>query len=404
MNSAANGMTGDGISMDRQGPLKGLRVVEMEGIGPPPFAAMLLSDMGAEVIRIARIADSGLGIDRPDELDLPARGRQSLAMDLKNPQAVECLLDLISSADGLIEGFRPGVMERLGLGPDICLGRNPRLIYGRLTGWGQDGPMALRAGHDVNYLAITGLLDMIGREGEPPTIPANFLADYAGGSLMMVIGMLAALLHAKSTGQGQIIDSAMVDGAALLATAMAGFRAAGMHDGPRGTNLLDGGLPQYSVYECADGKYLSIGALERKFQLILLAGLGLSDEDAPLQGAKEDRLRARRVIGQRIRQRSRDEWITHFEGKDACVAPVLTFEEAARHSHNRARGTFVEIDGVTQPAPAPRFSATPLAMPVPPERPGASGRAVLEAWGIDADRIKALVEAGAVLDGERPGK
>lgn len=393
--------------MDNRGPLTGLRIVEMEGIGPPPFAAMLLADMGAEVIRIMRPAPSGLGIERPAEFDLPARGRRSVAMDLKNPEAVECVLDLIARADGLIEGLRPGVMERLGLGPGPCLQRNPRLVYGRMTGWGQTGPLAERAGHDVNYLALTGLLEMIGREGQPPTIPLNLLADYAGGSLMLVIGMLAALLHARTTGQGQVIDAAMVDGAALLGTAMTGLRASGIHKGARGTNILDGGLPEYSVYECADGRYLSVGALEPKFRKILLDGLGLDEADAPLDGSSESRAKARAAIAERIRQHDRDEWVARFEGLDACVAPVLSMEEAPHHPHNVARGNHVEIGGIVQPGPAPRFSATPVPVPSPPEQPGAGGAAILADWGLPADRIEALVKSGAVNAGateEDPGR
>lgn len=358
--------------MDSRGPLTGLRIIEMEGIGPPPFAAMLLADMGAEVIRITRPDPSGLGIERPPEFELPARGRRSVAMDLKNPEAVACLLDLIARADGLIEGFRPGVMERLGLGPKPCLHRNPRLVYGRMTGWGQTGPLAPRAGHDVNYLALTGLLDMIGREGQPPTIPLNLLADYAGGSLMLVIGMLAALLHAKSTGQGQVIDAAMVDG----------------------------GLPEYSVYECADGRYLSVGALEPKFRRILLEGLGLDEAAAPLDGSPESRIKARAAIAGRIKQRDRDEWVARFEGLDACVAPVLSQDEAALHPHNAARENHVEIAGIVQPAPAPRFSVTHLPTPTPPEPPGASGKALLAAWGLSAERIEALLRSGAVIAGD----
>ncbi|SIS96974.1 CaiB/BaiF CoA transferase family protein [Paracoccus saliphilus] len=386
--------------MDSRGPLTGLRIIEMEGIGPAPFAAMLLADMGAEVIRITRPEASGLGIERPPEFELPARGRRSVAMDLKNPEAVACALDLIARADGLIEGFRPGVMEWLGLGPEPCLDRNPRLVYGRMTGWGQTGPLAPRAGHDVNYLALTGLLDMIGREGQPPTIPLNLLADYAGGSLMLVIGMLAALLHAKEAGQGQVIDAAMVDGAALLGTAMTGLRASGIHKGERGTNILDGGLPEYSVYECADGRYLSVGALEPKFRKILLEGLGLDEADAPRDGSPESRIKARAAIAGRIRQHDRDEWVARFEGLDACVAPVLSQEEAALHPHNAARENHVEIAGIVQPAPAPRFSATPAPTPSPPERPGASGEAVLAEWGLSAERIEALLQSGAVIAGD----
>lgn len=380
-----------------EGPLRGIRIVEMAGIGPAPFAAMILADMGAEVIRIDRPTPSGNGIARAPRFDLVARGRRTVTLDLKHPEGVACALDLIAAADGLVEGFRPGVMERLGLGPDACRARNPRLVYGRLTGWGQDGPLAHAAGHDLNYLALTGVLDMIGREGQPPVPPLNLVADYAGGSLMLVAGLLAALLDAQRSGQGQVVDAAMVDGVALLATAMTGLRAAGLHDGPRGTNILDGGAPYYDVYACADGKFLSVAPIERKFREIFLRGLGFDPADFPDMDDRAMWPEARRLIAARLAQRSRDEWCAVFDGQDACVAPVLSLAEAPDHPHNAARRTHVRIDGIMQPAPAPRFGRTQVPLPAAPEDdPGTDGATILRDWGIDPDRIGTLIENGAL--------
>lgn len=378
------------------GPLAGLRVIEMAGIGPGPFCAMLLSDLGAEVIRIDRITPSGLGIARPPHFDLAARGRRSVALDLRRPEAVACVLDLVAQADALMEGFRPGVMERLGLGPEVCLGRRPQLVYGRLTGWGQNGPLAPRAGHDLNYLALSGVLDAIGRAGQAPVPPLNLIADYAGGSLMLALGILAALLHVRGGGAGQVIDAAMTDGVALLATALTGLQAAGIHAGPRGTNLLDGGAPHNDVYRCADGRYLAVAPIEAKFRDVLLRGLGLDPADFPDLADPAHWPAARAILAARLAQRPRDEWCAHFAGQDACIAPVLTLAEAAGHPHNRARGTHIEIAGITQPAPAPRFGATPCAPPAPPEPRGASGAAVLRDWGIDAARIAKMARAGVL--------
>ena len=380
-----------------EGPLRGIRIVEMAGIGPAPFAAMILADMGAEVIRIDRPTPSGNGIVRAPRFDLVARGRRTVTLDLKHPEGVACALDLIAASDGLVEGFRPGVMERLGLGPDACRARNPRLVYGRLTGWGQDGPLAHAAGHDLNYLALTGVLDMIGREGQPPVPPLNLVADYAGGSLMLVAGLLAALLDAQRSGQGQVVDAAMVDGVALLATAMTGLRAAGLHDGPRGTNILDGGAPYYDVYACADGKFLSVAPIERKFREIFLRGLGFDPADFPDMDDRAMWPEARRLIAARLAQRSRDEWCAVFDGQDACVAPVLSLAEAPDHPHNAARRTHVRIDGIMQPAPAPRFGRTQVPLPAAPEDdPGTDGATILRDWGIDPDRIGTLIENGAL--------
>lgn len=384
--------------MAKSGPLDGIRIVEMAGIGPAPFAAMILADLGAEVIRIDRPSPSGNGILRPPRFDVVNRGRPSVALDLKQPDAVACALDLIARADGLIEGFRPGVMERLGLGPDPCLARNPRLVYGRLTGWGQDGPLASAAGHDLNYLALTGALDMIGRAGQPPTPPLNFVADYAGGSLMLAIGMLAAMLHARRTGTGQVIDAAMIDGVTLLCSAMTGMHAAGQHNGPRGTNILDGGAPFYDVYPCADGKYLSVAPIEPKFRRIFLRGIGVDPADVPDMDDPATWPQARCLIAARLAERTQDEWCAVFAGQDACVAPVLSLAEAPVHPHNAARGSLADIGGLPQPAPAPRFSATPAPLPRPPEEaPGADGAAVLRAWGIASARVAGLIATGALV-------
>lgn len=383
--------------MAEGGPLRGTRIVEMVGIGPAPFAAMIFADLGAEVIRIDRPTPSGNGIPRPPRFDLVARGRKAVTLDLKQPEAVTCALDLVAAADGLIEGFRPGVMERLGLGPEPCLIRNPRLVYGRLTGWGQNGPLAHTAGHDLNYLALTGILDMIGPEGERPVPPLNLVADYAGGSLMLVAGMLAALLHAQRTGEGQVIDAAMVDGVALLGTAMAGLHASGSHDGPRGTNLLDGGAPFYDVYPCADGRYLSVAPIEAKFRAIFLRGLGFDPASFPDMDDKASWPEARRLISARLAERPCDEWCALFEGQDACVAPVLSPHEAPDHPHNTARRIHAAIGGIVQPVPAPRFAGTPVPLPAAPEeKPGATGAAILKDWGIDAARVESLLETGAL--------
>lgn len=377
-----------------RGPLAGLRVVEMAGIGPVPFAAMLLADMGAEVIRIDRPEASGLGIERPSAYNFTARGRRSVAIDLKQQDGVGCALDLIGRADALIEGFRPGVMERLGLGPDLCLARNPRLVYGRVTGWGQDGPLARTAGHDLNYIALTGALDAIGRKGQPPTQPVNLLGDYAGGSLLLAFGIVCALLNARATGAGQVVDAAVVDGTSLLATPLLGLTAAGLWQQERGTNILDSGAPHYEVYACADGKFVSIAPIEAKFRKELLEGLGFNPATFPDVSDRANWEAARRLFAERLAQKTRAEWCGLFEGTDACLTPVLSFDEAIVHPHNVARNTYVEIAGIPQPAPAPRFSRTPAATPSPPEAPGESGEAVLADWGISAARIDDLARRG----------
>ena len=378
------------------GPLAGLKIVEMEGIGPAPLAAMLLADLGAEVVRVERMSGSGIGIARPRAFDFAVRGRTTLSVDLKDEAGAALALDLIAKADGLIEGFRPGVMERLGLGPKVCLERNPRLSYGRLTGWGQDGPLANTAGHDLNYLALTGVLDRLGRAGAAPTPPINLLGDYAGGSMLMAFGLLAAILSARTTGRGQVIDAAMVDGVSLLAVPLLGLIGAGIHDRARGENLLDTGAPHYDVYPCADGAELSVAAIEPKFRTLLLTGLGFDPSSFPDVDRRENWPEARRLIAERIVSRPRSHWVQVFEGTDACVAPVLTFEEARTHPHNLARGAHLEIDGKMQPAPGPRFSETQPGEPRGPTRGAEGADRTLAGWGIGPDRLEVLRRSGAL--------
>jgi alpha-methylacyl-CoA racemase len=356
---------------------------------------MLLADMGAEVLRLDRPTPGDAGISKPPRFDLTARGRRSAVIDLKHPQGVACALSLVERADILIEGFRPGTMERLGLGPERCLTRNPRLVYGRITGWGQDGPLASVAGHDLNYIALTGVLDAIGRAGAPPTPPLNLVGDYGGGSLFLAFGVVCALLEARKSGQGQVVDAAMVDGAAALMTAFFGLRAAGMHSAERGSNLLDSGAPFYDTYVCADGRYVAVASIEPKFREILFERLGLDpDEWRTLDQSHWPLMRA--VLAKKLSERTRDEWCALLEGTDACFAPVLSIDEAPDHPHNQARGTFIAIDGIVQPAPAPRFSRTVLGMPSPPEAAGASTESALGDWGIPTNRIAELRHAGAI--------
>lgn len=372
-----------------RGPLAGIHVVEFAGIGPGPMAAMMLAELGATVLRLERTTPSGLGVEKPYRFDLLTRGRPSLAIDLKHKEGEALALRLLDRADACIEGFRPGTMERLGLGPEIALGRNPRLVYGRMTGFGQKGPLSTAAGHDVNYIALTGALASIGPRCGKPVPPLNLVGDFGGGSLYLVVGMLAALLEAGSSGQGQVVDAAMTDGAAHLMTMFYGLHAAGLHGTTRGSNLLDGGSPIYQTYECADGLHVCVGAIEGKFRAELLRLLQIDGNvDDP---ALHDELK------QKFRTRSRDEWCALLEGTDACFTPVLSIAEAPDHPHNRARGTFIEIDGIVQPAPAPRFSRTRGRLPSPPEPPSAGGRDALAAWGVDDTAISALIRSGAVL-------
>ncbi|MGH6957166.1 MAG: CaiB/BaiF CoA transferase family protein [Caulobacteraceae bacterium] len=361
----------------RQGPLTGLKVVEFAGIGPGPFCGMLLSDLGADVVRIDRAGGRGGA-----KTDITSRGRRSVALDLKDPAAVETALRLMEKADAVFEGFRPGVMERLGLGPEVALKRNPKLVYGRMTGWGQFGPYAQAAGHDINYIAIAGALHAIG--AERPTPPLNLVGDFGGGALYLAFGLLAGVTHARATGQGQVIDCAMTDGAASLMAMFYGFSASGMWKDERRANMLDGGAPFYDAYECADGRWIALGSIEPQFYALLLEKAGLTDPafKAQMDRAAWPELKAK--LAAVIKTKSRDEWCAIMEATDVCFAPVLDLAEAPRHPHNVARRTFVEVEGVTQPAPAPRFSATPGAVQGPPPAIGAHTGAVLADWGIDA--------------------
>ncbi|MFI9628463.1 CaiB/BaiF CoA transferase family protein [Streptomyces sp. NPDC052042] len=364
------------------GPLTGVRVLELAGIGPGPFAAMLLADLGADVVRVDRPGGVGLGID--PAYDLTNRNKRSVVVDLKAEDGPGTVLDLAARADILIEGYRPGVAERLGIGPDAALARNPRLVYGRMTGWGQDGPLAERAGHDIAYIALTGTLSMIGNPGEPPTVPANLVGDYAGGSLYLVVGVLAALQYARTPGgRGQAVDAAIVDGAAHLTTMIHGMLAAGGWQDRRGSNLLDGGCPFYGTYETADGQYMAVGPLEQRFYDEFSGLLGI-DGEAPDRADITRWPELRTLVAERFKTRSRAEWAAVFAGTDACVAPVLSLREAPDHPHLAARSTFVEHGGLTQPAPAPRFSATPVAVRTGPARPGADTAAVAADWGVPA--------------------
>jgi alpha-methylacyl-CoA racemase len=370
------------------GPLAGVRVLELAGIGPAPFCAMLLSDMGADVIRVDR-PQPAMAVVAPAS-DVLLRGRRSVVLDLRAPEGVRAALDLAERADVLIEGFRPGVTERLGLGPEACLARNPRLVYARMTGWGQDGPLAQSAGHDIAYLAITGTLHAIGRKGQPPTVPMNVVGDFGGGALYLATGILAALLETQRSGRGQVVDAAIVDGAASLTSMMHGMLAAGMWRDEPGVNLLDGGVPWYDVYATADGEWMAVGALEGKFFAEFTRLLGLDGADRCDPGLREK-------IAAAFASRTRAQWAEVFEGTDACVAPVLGLAEAADHPHLAARETFVEVDGIRQPAPAPRFSRTPSAVQGPPVRPGTHTREALLDWGVPG--VDALIASGAAVAG-----
>ena len=359
------------------GPLSGCRVVELAGIGPGPFAGMILADLGAEVVRVDRPAP---GEPRAEPFDVLGRGKKSVVLDLKRPEAVAAVLDLVAAADALIEGYRPGVAERLGLGPAECLARNPRLVYGRMTGWGQDGPLAQQAGHDIAYIAVTGALHAIGDEGGPPQIPLNLLGDFGGGSTYLVMGVLAALWAVRGGAPGQAVDAAIVDGAAHLLAMTHGMLAAGGWADERGVNLLDGGAPYYAVYATADGRHMAVGALEPKFYAEFLARLGL-DEDPARQHDRNGWAGLRQRIADRFASRTQADWTRVFDGSDACVAPVLGLREAADHPHMAARGTLVARDGVLQPAPAPRFSATPAApVAAPPARGQDDPAAIAARW------------------------
>jgi alpha-methylacyl-CoA racemase len=378
------------------GPLAGLKVIEIAGIGPGPFCGMMLADLGADVVRVDRAQNVTGGDPALPPNDLLARGRRSIGVDLKNPEGVGVVLDLVAGADVLIEGFRPGVAERLGIGPAECHARNPRLVYGRMTGWGQGGPWGPMAGHDINYIALAGALEPIGRAGEPPLPPINLVGDFGGGGMLLAFGVLAGVFEAQRSGQGQVIDAAMVDGAAALMTMTHSFRAMGMWTDERGTNMLDTGAHFYEVYETSDGQYMSVGSIEPQFYAALLDGLGLDAEDLPYQHDRSQWPALKERFAAIFRTRTRDEWTAVFEGTDACVAPVLTIPEAVAHPHNVERGTFTEVAGIPQPAPAPRFDRTPPQISGPPAHAGQHTDEILRDFGLEADRIAKLREVGAV--------
>ena len=378
------------------GVLSGYKIVEFAGIGPAPMCAMLLSDMGAEVLRLDRTEDANLGIPTDAKYGVLNRGRRSVALDLKRKEGAEVALKLIEKADALIEGFRPGVMERLGLGPDVCMARNPRLVFGRMTGWGQDGPLALAAGHDINYIALTGALHSIGRKGEAPVPPLNLVGDFGGGGVYLALGVVAALLEAQKSGKGQVIDVAMIDGASSLMAAIYGLRAAGRWTDVRGENILDTGAHYYDVYETSDGKYISIGSIEPKFYAELLRLSGLQQEELPRQNDRPAWPGLKDRVAKIFKTKTREEWCKLMEGSEVCFAPVLSMQEAPSHPHNRQRGTFVEVDGVVQPAPAPRFSRTPSAIQRPPATPGEHTDEALRDWGLSATELAQLRGSGAI--------
>ena len=371
------------------GPLQGVKVVEFQGIGPGPFTAMLLSDMGADVIRIDR-----KGGRTPNKTEVTYRGRKAVAFDLKKPEAVEAALKLIDGADALIEGFRPGVMERLGLGPDVCLKRNPKLVYGRMTGWGQTGPLAQAAGHDINYIALTGALHGIGNAGKKPVPPLNLVGDFGGGALYLAFGIVCGLVEAKRSGKGQVVDAAMTDGAASLMSMFYGMNAMGMWRDERGVNLLDSGAHFYDTYETKDGKYVAIGSIEPQFYRELLEKTGITDSAFEMQMNPQGWPALKEKLAAVIKTKTRDEWDAIMLGSDVCYAPVLSLKEAPKHPHNVARETFVEIDGVVQPAPAPRFSRTPPK--VQGGVTGADNDAALSGWGFSRAEIDKLSQAGAI--------
>lgn len=378
------------------GPLQGFRVVELASEGPVSFCAMLLADLGAEVLRVDRPAGSVAPDGRPPRDAVLGRGRRSVAVDLKHPDGTETVLRLIERADAFLEGFRPGVAERLGLEPDACHARNPRLVYGRATGWGQAGPLAQAAGHDINYVALSGLLSAVGRAGQPPTPPLAVTGDFGGGGAFLAVGVLAALLEAQRSGTGQVVDAAAVDGAAALMGVFYGLHSTGDWNDERGTNLLDSGAPFYDCYETADGEYVAIGALEPKFFADLVQRLGLAGENLPAQYDRDGWPRLRKRLAETFRTRTRQEWCDLLEGTDSCFAPVLRLGEAPHHPHNQERGVFLERDGVVHPAPAPRLSRTPAGIAGPAPRSGQDTAAALADWGFDPADIERLRDSGAV--------
>ena len=378
------------------GPLDGVRIIELAGLGPAPFAGMMLADAGADIIRIDRAERATYPPNTEPHVDLMNRGRRSVAVDLKHPDGVGLVLRLVEGADGLMEGFRPGVAERLGIGPDVCLARNPKLVYGRMTGWGQDGPMASAAGHDIDYIALAGALEPMARAGQRPFPPLNLVGDFGGGGMMLAFGMCAAIISARQTGAGQVVDAAMVDGAAALMTMTYTLRSSGMWKEERGTNLLDTGAHFYEVYETSDGGYMALGAIEPQFYAALLRGLELEGEDLPDQMDREAWPQMKERFAALFATKTRDEWTAVFEGTDACVAPVLSPWEAPSHPHLRARGTFSEVAGVVQPSPAPRFGGTPGAIRRPPPNPGQHADEALADWGLDPGEVAELRSTKAI--------
>ena len=379
------------------GPLHGVRILEIAGIGPGPFAAMMLADMGAEVVRVDRVQavrDDATG----PHWDVMLRGRRNVALDLKHADGIETLLSLVERADVVIEGFRPGVMERLGVGPEVCLARNPKLVFGRMTGWGQEGPYASSAGHDINYIALAGALAHFGRAGEPPTPPLNMVGDFGGGGMLLAFGVVCALLEAQRSGKGQVIDAAMVDGSAVLMSMFWAYRNVGMFDEhARGVSLLDTGAHFYDVFECADGEWVSVGSIEPQFYALLLEKTGLTgDPEFTNQMDKTQWPTLKRKLAEVFKTKTQSQWNEIMEGTDVCYAPVLRMGEAAQHPHNVARNTFIEVAGVTQPAPAPRYSRTTTNLPTAPAHAGQHTRAVLGDWGVDAVRIDTLIASGAI--------
>ena len=381
------------------GPLEGLKIVELAGIGPGPFCAMLFADMGAEVVRVDRAANVGTDTDRDGNdarFNLLIRGRRNIAVDLKNKDGQDAVLRLIDQADALIEGFRPGVMERLGLGPDLCLKRNKRLVYGRMTGWGQDGPIAHIAGHDINYIALSGALASIGSTGGPPVPPLNLVGDFGGGALYLAMGVLAGILRAKASGEGQVVDCSMVEGAASLMTSMYGALASGAWVEERGRNRTDGGSHFYHVYETKDGEFITVGSIEPQFYKLLLTHTGLEGADLPAQGERDRWPAMQERFAKIFKQKTRAEWVAIMQQTDICFAPVLRMSEAIGHEHNRHRDSFIEVDGIAQPAPAPRFAGTPTRVQSPPAYAGENTDEVLKDWGFSANEIAGLHQAGAV--------
>jgi alpha-methylacyl-CoA racemase len=379
------------------GPLTGVKVLEIAGIGPGPFCGMLLADMGADLLRVDRLQGSDLGLPVEPKYDIMSRGRRSIALDLKQPESIQTVLALAARADALIEGFRPGVTERLGLGPDACLARNPRLVYGRITGWGQDGPLAQAAGHDINYIALSGALHAIGRKDGAPVPPLNLIGDFGGGGMVLAFGIACALLEARASGKGQVIDAAMTEGAASLMAMFYGRMAAGHWRDQRGVNVLDTGAPWYDVYETADKKHVAIGSIEGRFYAELLQRLGLDAQTLPGQFEFQRWPELRAAFAAVFKQKTRDEWCREMEGTDVCFAPVLSLAEAPQHPHNKARSAFVDVDGVSQPAPAPRFSRTPGAIERGAPRRGEGGAQALADWGFSHTEIEGFRAGGALM-------